>query len=237
MNLYDEVPIRFVAVSSWLAAKAEESSLLGDRGVEIIPNAFPAADTIEGEIQKKERKEGEPIRIIFGAARIDDPIKGLPILKEALQILHDEYPEESANMQLVTFGSAKYTESLDGFAIPARHLGMLSGEEAIRKAFEKCDIVVSASDFETLPGTLIEGQAYGCIPVAFDHGGQRDIITSEEVGYLVTWDDDPHTRAQRLADALFRASKQAGDPEIIAAMRQSVIENFSPKSIIKKLIN
>ncbi len=236
-NLYNAVPIRFVAVSSWLAEKAGESSLLKGRGVEVIPNAFPVANTLNGEIQREEKKEGEPIRLIFGAARIDDPIKGLPVLKKALQILHDEYPEESANMELVTFGSAKYPESLEGFAIPARHLGMLSGEEAIRKAYEQCDIVVSASDFETLPGTLIEGQAYGCIPVAFDHGGQRDIITSEEVGYLVAWSDDPHTRAHHLAEALLHASKRIGDPKIMSAMRQSVIESFSPKSIIKKLLN
>ncbi len=235
-KLYDNIPIRFVAVSSWLAGKAEESSLLKGRGVEVIPNAFPIADTLADEIQRKEKKEGDPIRIIFGAARIDDPIKGLPILKDALQILHDNYPEESANLELVTFGTAKYPESLDGFAVPTQHLGMLSGEEAIRKAYEQCDIVVSASDFETLPGTLIEGQAYGCFPVAFDHGGQRDIIRSEEAGCLVAWSDDPHTRAHYLAETLLRASKRVGDPKIIRAMRQSVIENFSPQTIINKLL-
>ncbi len=237
MNLYDSVPIRFVAVSSWLARKAEESSLLKSRGVEVIPNAFPIADTLTQEIPRKEKKEGDPIRIIFGAARIDDPIKGLPILKEALQILHNEYPEESAKMELVTFGNAKYPESLDGFAIATRHLGMLSGEEAIRKAYEQCDIVVSASDFETLPGTLIEGQAYGCIPVAFDHGGQRDIITNEEVGHLTAWDDDPHIRAHHLAEGILQAAKRAGDPSTLKAMRQSVKEKFSPQSIISQLLN
>lgn len=236
-SLYDNTHIRFVAVSSWLAIKAEESSLLTGRGVEVIPNAFPITDTLKDEIQKNEKKAGEPIRIIFGAARIDDPIKGLPILKETLQILHDNYPKESANMELVTFGTAKYPESLEGFAIPARHLGMLSGEEAIRKAYEQCDIVVSASDFETLPGTLIEGQAYGCIPVAFDHGGQRDIITSEEVGYLAPWDDDPKLRAHHLAEGVLWASKRAGNPDILKAMRHSVISRFSPQSVVNKLLS
>ncbi len=237
VNLYNNVPIRFVAVSSWLPGKAEESSLLKGSRVEVIPNAFPIADILADEIPRKEKKAGDPICIIFGAARIDDPIKGLPILKDALQILQDEYPEESANLELVTFGTAKYPESLDGFAVPTRHLGMLSGEEAIRKAYVQCDIVVSASDFETLPGTLIEGQAYGCIPVAFDHGGQRDIITSEEVGCLVAWNDDPKIRARRLAEGILHATKRVGDPATLKAMRQSVVEKFSPKSIIKQLLN
>lgn len=237
MELYDAVPIRFVAVSSWLAEKAEESSLLKGRGVEVIPNAFPIADTLKEEVPRKEKKEGDTIRIIFGAARIDDPIKGLPVLKAALQVLHDDYPEESTNFELVTFGTVKYPESLEGFAIPSRHLGMLSGEEAIRKAYEQCDIVVSASDFETLPGTLIEGQAYGCIPVAFDHGGQRDIITGEAVGYLAPWDEDPKVRAHHLAKALLRASKRVGDPAILQAMHQSVINHFSAQSVVANLLH
>ncbi len=236
-KLYDNIPIRFVAVSSWLAGKAEESSLLKGKGVQVIPNAFPVANHLQRESKKIEKKEGEPIRIIFGAARIDDPIKGLPILKDALQILHDNYPEVSEKLELVTFGSVKNPSSLEDFAISARHLGMLSCEDSIRKAYEQCDIVVSSSDFETLPGTLIEGQAYGCIPVAFDHGGQRDIITSEDVGYLAPWDDNPKMRANNLAEGLIWAYKRANNLAILNAMRHSVIDRFSPTSVVNKLLS
>lgn len=236
-NLYDKADIRFVAVSSWLAGKAEESSLLEGSRVEVIPNAFPVADALKREMPKKVKEAGDPIRIIFGAARLDDPIKGLPILKKALRLLVDCYPEESSKMELVTFGSVKDSSSLEDFAISAHHLGMLTGEEAIRRVYEECDIVVSASDFETLPGTLIEGQAYGCIPVAFDHGGQRDIITSDDLGYLAPWSEDPEERSERLAEGIRWAAQRSNAPTILQAMRQSVIERFSARSVIDKLMS
>ena len=97
--LYARAVIRFVAVSSWLAGKAADSALLRDRMVEVIPNPFPIH---EGASGRRERKPGDPVRIIFGAARLDDPIKGLPVLKMALRKLKDHHPEEAAGMELVT---------------------------------------------------------------------------------------------------------------------------------------
>lgn len=231
--LYSRAGIRFVAVSSWLAGKAADSALLRDRMVEVIPNPFPIH---EGASVRRERKPGDPVRIIFGAARLDDPIKGLPVLKMALRKLKDHHPEEAAGMELVTFGTFKNPESGEGFAIPHRHLGVLSGEDVIRKAYEECDIVVSSSDFETLPGTLIEGQAYGCIPVAFDHGGQRDIIDHLMTGYLTDWDDAPSVRAHKLADGILWAYRNAGDTEIRDRMRKTVLENFGAVSVARKIL-
>lgn len=232
--LYDNCPIRFVAVSSWLAKKASESGLLGGRHVEVIPNAFPIS--FEGSDASIKSRGGNPVRIIFGAARIDDPIKGLPILKKALQELCDRYPKESENMELITFGGVKNPESLEGFAIPSRHLGVLSGEDAIRKAYEDSNIVVSSSDFETLPGTLIEGQAYGCIPVAFDHGGQRDIIDHQKTGYLAEWNDDPSVRAGSLAEGILWAYRNVNNKELIGRMRQSVVQNFDAQNVARRLL-
>ncbi|MDE7347781.1 MAG: glycosyltransferase [Muribaculaceae bacterium] len=232
-NLYDSSSIRFVAVSSWLAGKAAESSLLHGREVAVIPNPFPIFHYVRDGVMKR---NSHPVRIIFGAARIDDPIKGLPVLKEALKILRENYPAESSDMELVTFGSVKNQKSLEGFALPHRHLGIISGEEAVRDAYGNCDVVVSSSEFETLPGTLIEGQAYGCIPVAFDHGGQRDIIDHEKTGWLASWDDNPSVRASRLADGLVWGYRNAGDPVIISRMRESVTERFGASSVVRRLL-
>ena len=232
-KLYYDAGLRFVAVSSWLAEKAGESSLLSDRRVEVIPNPFPIS---EGEDLRREKKPGDSVRIIFGAARLDDPIKGLPVLKEALRTVAQRYPDIARRVELVTFGAFKDPENGKGFAIPHRHLGMLSGEDAIRKAYEDCDIVVSSSDFETLPGTLIEGQAYGCIPVAFDHGGQRDIIDHKQTGWLASWDDDPSVRAARLAEGIAWAYANAGRQDLLALMRRKVAERFSSAAVARRML-
>lgn len=62
-----------MAVSNWLADKAAASALLKNERVLVIPNAFDMNQEIASVV---ERKEDDKIRILFGAARIDDPIKG-----------------------------------------------------------------------------------------------------------------------------------------------------------------
>ena len=83
----------------------------------------------------------------------------------------------------------------------------------------------------------MEGQAYGCIPVAFDHGGQRDIIDHTTTGWLVPWDDDPTVRANSLAEGIIGAAAHAGDMQMLKAMRLSVESKFSPQSVTKKILS
>lgn len=233
-GLYDHTGIRFVAVSSWLAGKAAESSLMKDVKVEVIPNPFNIS--MSDEVRDRSGKRNGRVRIIFGAARLDDPIKGLPVLREATHVLRDRFGKEAADMELVTFGGVKDSGSLGNWGIPHRHLGVISGEDAIRKAYEECDIAVSASDFETLPGTLVEGQAYGCIPVAFDHGGQRDIIEHGATGWLVPWDDDVAMRGASLAEGIVWAYRNVGNPDLLARMKKSVESKFSAPEVARRFL-
>ena len=113
--------------------------------------------------------------------------------------------------------------------------------------------MVSTSAWETLPGTLIEGQAWGCIPVALDHGGQGDIIDHLRTGYLAAWSDDGETRAQAIAEGIVWAAetvkveptlrggvKQRASlisSDIIAAMYKSVCDRFSEETVANQYIS
>ena len=235
LYLYDKQKIRFVAVSTWLAHQAKESRLMRDLPVAVIPNPF----LIEKDYQIRDRagRRSGPVRIIFGAARIDDPIKNLPVLKKALDVIRSNYPSVADNLQLVTFGSYKNTDSLHNFAIPHEHLGILKGAEEIKAAYESCDIVVSTSDFETLPGTLVEGQAFGCIPVAIDHGGQRDIVEHLKTGWVAPWNDSPSIRAGMIAEGIVWAYRNCDNADLLYNMRNSVEQKFSAPKVARKILD
>ena len=226
----------FVAVSSWLKEKSRISSLLRNQRVEIIPNAF----NISGPL-KLVKADKYKIRILFGAARLDDPIKGLDILKETSKILKNDYPEIACHLEIAMFGAIKNPESLKDFELPLVRLGVLKGEDEVRKAYDDSDILVSASSYETLPGTLVEAQAYGCIPVCFKRGGQPDIINHLSTGYMAEFDENMETRAQNLARGIIWAIGIIRNPEkhqqIILSMRRNVIEKFSYSIIAKKYIS
>ncbi|MDE6632249.1 MAG: glycosyltransferase [Muribaculaceae bacterium] len=233
-RLYCEGRLRFVAVSTWLAEKALESGLMMGIPVAVIPNPFKL------DLEAYERGdvgEGEKVGLLFGAARIDDPIKGLGVLKRALEILVSDYPEVAEHLRVVTFGGCKEPESLDGFAVEHQHLGFLKGQEEVRNAYKSCSIVVSTSDFETLPGTLVEGQAYGCIPVALDHGGQRDIVDHEKTGWLAAWSDSAEVRAARIAEGILWGYKNRNNDEIRQNMRKSVGKKFNAPEVAQRILD
>ncbi len=222
--------ICYVAVSNWLASKARDSKLLGESRIEVIPNAFPMKPS-----ERTERQPERPLRLLFGAARLDDPIKGLPVLVEMTKAIVRKYPDLAGRIEIVTFGGVKNPDSMTGMAIPHRHLGMLRGDEEVRRVYEESDVLVSASSYETLPGTLVEAQAYGCIPVSFNQGGQRDIVDHLTTGYIAEYSSDPSEAASRLADGVAWAAGIISDSEtygnMLEKMRKSVSERFSGESV------
>ncbi|MDE6338407.1 MAG: glycosyltransferase [Muribaculaceae bacterium] len=235
-KLYHKHSITFVAVSHWLAETARKSTLMQSADINVIPNAFPDEYLTPKAVDNSPKTERK-IRIIFGAARLDDPIKGLPTLVRATQILKEKYPDIAKNIELVTFGGVKDAVSLDGLAIKATHLGKVAPEQ-IREIYESGDIVVSTSIWETLPGTLIEGQAWGCIPVALDHGGQGDIIGHLSTGYLAPWSDNSETRAHSITDGIAWAVEEihTNDAAIKERMHNSIRARFSEEVVAKNYI-
>lgn len=226
VTLYREAKIDFVAVSNWLAEKAGESSLLKDKNITVIPNPFEAMDSIK-------RQSGKKRRIMFAASGLDNWIKGLSTFKESIRIFKEKYPALAKNAEVVLMGAVKNPENLEGFALPTDYMGIVSGDGNLASAYSGCDVIVNSSFFENLPGTLIEGQAYGAIPVAFDRGGQRDIIDHKQTGYLAQWSDNEEERAGRLAEGIAFALKQLDKDaeEIRSRMQQSVKEKFSYKAV------
>lgn len=225
----------FVAVSQWLKDKAGESSLLKERKVECIANAFKIP-----EIPARPDYKAGKTRILMGAARIDDPVKGLDTLRETSKVLKESFPEIAENLEMAFFGNIKEKSSLKGFSLPVVNLGVLKGEEEVAKAYKDSDIVVSASSYETLPGTLVEAQAYGCIPVSFNQGGQSDIISHHSTGYLANYDKNIEAGAENLARGIAWAYTIVRDPRKIKEMRekmkQNVEEKFSYPRIAQKYI-
>lgn len=184
-RLYASVPITFVAVSRWLAEICRRSSLMEGCRVETIPNAFPI-ERFHTQPRLSRRELGLPEDaplILMGAARLDDPIKGLPQAVDALNRLTD------TGAHAVFFGALRNAHALDGLRLPHTLLGTVTQPERLADIYAHARAVLSSSLWETLPGTLVEAQAAGAYPVAFDRGGQGDIITSPATGWLAQWPD------------------------------------------------
>lgn len=231
--LYGSNGIHFVAVSNWLAEKSRSSSLLKKAPLDVIPNAFPVEEFRAGA-----GSEDGKFRIVMGAARLDDPVKGLPILVESTRLLAKNHPELARRTILITFGNVKDPSALEGIAVEHHHSGRVSGTETLGRIYGGADCVVSTSHYETLPGTLIEGQACGAIPVSFNRGGQGDIIDHGKTGWLAEFPDGEdylQTAAGRIVEGLVWASRQPSS--IRARLRESVEKRFSAKAVAEEYMS
>ena len=213
--LYEAVPIRFVAVSNWLAERCRESSLMRDADISVVPNAFP-------DVPQDARV------IVMGAARLDDPIKNLPLAVEALNAVTAD------GAFAVFFGEIRDAHALDELRMPHLALGRV-GMEMLPLLYRRADIVLSTSRYETLPGTLIEGIACGARAVTTSHGGQSDIVTDTSLGSLCP--DDPKAIASAIDAQLAERASCRDIAADRAAMHTAIADRFAASAIADRFLS
>ena len=225
--IYSTDRITFVAVSSWLERKCAESSVMKGCFVEVIPNAFPVDEFYI--VPRRNRTdmglpEGKKL-ILMGAARLDDPVKGLPLAVEALNRLADSGRTDA---HAVFFGAIRDPHALDALRLPHTALGPVSDTGFLHELYAQSTAVLSSSLYETLPGTLVEGQAAGCFPVSFGEGGQADIVEHGITGYIARYRDTAD-----LAEGLVMALDGRFDPLLL---RRNVENRFSARAVARRYL-
>lgn len=228
---YAETPVTFVTVSHWLEECARKSSLLRGRKILTIHNPFPTDQFYcrpPRELYSFLTKE-KPNILLFGAARLDDPIKGLDYTIDALNYIFDYHPEIASKTAIYFFGHIKNPELLDRLRFSHRNLGMISDFKIIRYLCSVAKAIISTSLYETLPGTLIEGQAGGALPVTFGRGGQSDIVEHMKTGYIARYKD-----YRDVAEGILWAIKANVSRE---ELHDSVERRFSARNIARQYIS
>jgi glycosyltransferase involved in cell wall biosynthesis len=187
-QIYSKGNLHLVSVSNWLHQQVKRSALTRSLPSSVIPNTLSFQQFKMWNKEEACRHLNLPTNkflIIFGAARIDDPIKGFPLLLKAIDLLISGGRYKKNDLHLVFFGKIKYpSQVLPNIPVAYTNLGWINNVEKLSVAYSATDAVVCASRYETFGQTLIEAQACGCLPVSFGNSGQTDIITHLKNGYL-----------------------------------------------------
>lgn len=181
-NLYQK-GVTFVAISRWMAERLKRSTLTKGVAYREICNVI---DTETFCMQDKSacRKELDIDEndkvLVFGAAKLNDPIKGAEMLFSAI-----ENSGIKDDLLLVLFGSIKNDEEFLS-RIPCRYkyVGSVTEKEKLVQLYSAADIVVVPSHYESLSLVIAEAMACGTPALAFDSGGQTTLIDHKENGYL-----------------------------------------------------
>lgn len=221
--VYDNACLNIVTVSRWLAQQTLQSALLKEKPVSVIPNTLSLTKFRNMGRAESRRALGLPENgkiILFGAARIDDPIKGFPILLQALQHLAANGSCNREELHLVTFGQFK--NPVPQIPIACTHIGWVGDTNTLSRLYSAANVVVSASLYETFGQTLIEALACGCLPVSFGNSGQADIITHKVNGFLADY-LSPESLAEGISWCI-----DTGDNTIDKEkLRNGVVERYS----------
>ena len=217
--------LHFVAVSEWLAERARKSALIAHFPISVIPNVLSLQQfTIVDRTDARTTLEiSTRFVIAFGAARLDDPIKGFEYLTEALRLLVAANRLNADDVHLLLFGTVRDASIFDSLPVHFTHLGYISDTYRLSEVYSAANIVVSSSLYETFGQTLIEAMACGCVPVSFDGSGQTDIITHEKNGYLAQ-----RLSAKSLADGMEWALKKSENEGVTLSkdLRRSVVRRY-----------
>ena len=222
--------LTFVAVSQWLAALNRESALTGRFNTEVVPNVLSLSRfTIVDRLDARSSLQiSEPYVIAFGAARLDDPIKGFDHLANAIRALIDKQQYKAADIRLLLFGNIRDTSLLLQIPVPHTHLGYIDDEDQLSLVYSAANVTVSSSLYETFGQTLIEAMSCGSIPVSFDSSGQADIIQHQQTGYLARRLDD-----NDLAEGIAWALRSTIPPQ---QLRRSVTRRYSESVVAQQYL-
>lgn len=227
---WEDADITVVGPSQWIADRARESSLFGDRRIEVIPNG------LDTQVYKPHEKgvardvfgiPSDARIVLFGAASPTDPRKGLDLLDDALSRLAagDEYDD----VIQVVFGTEQPEKAPDN-DLDTYYLGYLNDDESLALLYAAADVMVVPSRYEGFGQTASEALACGTPVVAFDATGPSDIVDHRENGYLAT-PYDPAGLADGIGWVLDDADRKN---RLGMAGREKAVEEYALETVAEQ---
>ena len=171
--------ITFVGLSKWLTKIAKDSSLLQNKQVVNLPNPidiniFKKINKIEA--RKKFNLPLEKNLILYGAVNATTDInKGFKQLLESINKL-------GSNIELVLFGNTEENIIIDDVKIYS--MGFINDINKMALLYSSADVMIIPSLQENLSNAIMESLSCGTPVVAFDIGGNSDMIEHQVNGYL-----------------------------------------------------
>jgi len=179
------LPLTVVSPSRWLADEARRSAVFREHRIEVIPNGIdlelyrPVNKAWAREIL---RLPPDGKLVMFGAlSSTSDTRKGFAHLQGALDRLRSA--QRAQPVSLVIFGAREPQRPPD-LGFPVHYMGHVSDDITLALLYSASDVMVVPSVQENLSNVIVESMACGTPVVAFDIGGNRDMIEHQAGGYL-----------------------------------------------------
>lgn len=219
-----------VGLSTWIVRRASISKLLSNKPIIHLPNCIDSDlfKPINRNVAKDFFGLDHNAKIImFGAVNaLSDINKGYDLLVDALQGF-----KSGENLVYLVLGGNQKLDSIAGNrnikVIPHKY-----DEETLVLLYNCSDVVVVPSRQENLSNTIMESISCGCPVVAFDTGGNSDLITHKVNGYLAKPFD-----SKDLFDGINYVIQDSVSLTLRENARQFVLDRFTYSQVAKRYID
>ncbi|MEL6495578.1 MAG: glycosyltransferase family 4 protein [Cyanobacteria bacterium J06623_7] len=182
-----DLNLTIVTPSRWLGESARESSLFGDRRIEVIPygldlNLYRPIDRATARNLLKLPQDKQLV-LFLSLNATSDRRKGFQLLQPALQQLSQSGWQDK--LELMVVGASQPTNPPE-LGFKAHYLGIMRDDLTLALAYSAADVFVAPSIQDNLPNTVLEAIACGTPCVAFKIGGMPDMIDHQVNGYLAS---------------------------------------------------
>nr|WP_321409388.1 glycosyltransferase [uncultured Carboxylicivirga sp.] len=223
-NTYKKKKIHFIAPSHWMKSEAERSSLLKDQNVHHLSNGIDAA-VFSYQTRARARFDFSQDKKLVLYAAVDatsDDNKGFKLLNEAIHFLDKDH------FELVVIGGKKEDAYLIN-GIKIHNVGYIGDDKLLIDYLSASDVVVVPSKHENLSNLIMESLSCSKPVVAFNIGGNSDMITHEKNGYLAKPFD-----SEDLANGLrWCVNDEDRNAQLSANARQTIEEQYSIDRVSK----
>jgi glycosyltransferase involved in cell wall biosynthesis len=222
MDVFSKLNIHVVCPSNWLAQATRESTIFKKFPVSVIPNPLDTDFFVPGfKIDACKVLSISPVKryILYGAMNaIKDRNKGFAELKSCLQYYEKRF--DAKDIEVLIFGSNEKAQ-FELNHIRTTDLGLLNDQQ-LRAAYRASDVMVTPSLSENLSNIIMESLSCGTPVVAFNIGGNSDMIDHKLNGYLAKAKD-----TEDLAQGINYCFDNNEDDKLSEASRTKVLICFN----------
>ena len=230
-KVYSKLKIHVVSPSNWLAECARQSSLFKNCTVTVIPNCIDT--NIYQPLEKNFARSlftlnQDTIFLLVGAMNLlYDSNKGYHFLKGTLDFLNKK---SGLKIEILVLGSDQKKEDyLYGFK--AYFLGQLQDDLSLACLYNSADVTLVTSLSENLSYTIMESLSCGTPVVAFNVGGNSELIEDRQNGYLVDTFEP-----EQISEGILWCIENNKHQKLSINARQKVLSTYSLEVISNKYI-
>lgn len=185
-EIYNNLNLNVVSPSRWLAVEAKQSSLFRSTPITIIPNPINTELFSPGSRSEActalHLDKNKSYFLYCAMNALADKNKGYEYILNAFNLLKKQ--TGFTEIELLIAGA---DEPVKGAFLnfPVHYLGVIKDETLMVNAYRAAILTLVPSLSENLSNVIIESHSCGTPVVAFNTGGNMDIIDHMKTGYLV----------------------------------------------------